>query len=393
MAGPLTGFRIVEMAGIGPAPFAGMVLADLGAEVLRIDRPRPAGVRGTPFVIPDDPRFDVMNRGRATLTVDLKAPGAIDDVLAIVSRADALIEGFRPGTMERLGLGPAPCRAINAKLVYGRMTGWGQHGPLAQAAGHDLNYIALSGALHAIGPRDGKPVVPLNYVGDFGGGGMLLVVGVLAALLEAKGSGLGQVVDAAMTDGSALLSAMMYGFRANGWWTDERGTNMLDGGAHFYDTYRCADGRHVAIGAIEPQFYAVLRQHCGLDDDAFDAQMDASAWPSLKDKLAAVFIQRTRDEWSALLEGSDACFAPVLDWDEAPRHPHNVARGTFVEIDGVVQPAPAPRFDRTPSPMPRSQAESVDAASMLDAWSVDAEVIERLGTTHRHDARTPKATR
>jgi alpha-methylacyl-CoA racemase len=386
MAGPLSGFRIVEMAGIGPAPFAGMVLADLGAEVLRIDRPRGPGSRGTPFVIPDDPRFDVLNRGRSSLAVDLKAPGAIDDVLAIVARADALIEGFRPGTMERLGLGPTACQAINPKLVYGRMTGWGQHGPLAHAAGHDLNYIAISGALHAIGPRDGKPVVPLNYVGDFGGGGMLLVVGVLAALLEAKGSGRGQVVDAAMTDGAALLSAMMYGFRANGWWSDRRGANMLDGGAHFYDAYRCADDRYVAIGAIEPQFYAVLRERCGLTDPVFETQMDATAWPSLKEKIAAVFATRTRDAWCALLEGSDACFAPVLDWDEAPRHPHNIARETFIEVDGVTQPAPAPRFDRTPAAMPKSQAEAVDTASMLGEWSIEASIIDRLCAPVEHDA-------
>ena len=379
MAGPLSGLRIVEMAGIGPGPFAGMLLADLGADVLRIDRPRLAGFRGTSFVIPDDPRFDVLNRNRSTIAIDLKAPGAIDDVLAIVAKADGLIEGFRPGTMERLGLGPAACHAINAKLVYGRMTGWGQHGPLAQAAGHDINYVAISGALHAIGPRGGKPVVPLNYVGDFGGGGMLLVVGLLAALLEAKGSGQGQVVDAAMTDGAALLSAMMYGFKAAGWWSNERGVNMLDGGAHFYDAYRCADDRYVAVGAIEPQFYAVLRERCGLDDPAFDAQMDARAWPSLKERCAAVFATRTRDEWCAILEGSDACFAPILDWDEAPSHPHNVARATFVEVDGVTQPAPAPRFDRTPSSAPRSQVDVVPAATLLDQWSVDTATISRLG--------------
>ena len=377
MAGPLAGLKIVEMAGIGPGPFAGMVLADLGADVLRIDRPRPAGARGTPFVIPDDPRFDVLNRNRSTLAIDLKAPGAIDDVLAIVARADGLIEGFRPGTMERLGLGPSACHAISPRLVYGRMTGWGQHGPLAQAAGHDLNYIAISGALHAIGPRDGKPVVPLNYVGDFGGGGMLLVVGMLAALLEAKTSGRGQVVDAAMTDGAALLSAMMYGFRANGWWNACRGDNMLDGGAHFYDAYRCADGRYVAIAAIEPQFYAVLRERCGLDDPAFDAQMDAAAWPALKAKVATLIATRTRDAWCALLEGSDACFAPILDWDEAPGHAHNVARGTFVEIDGVVQPAAAPRFDRTPAARPRAQAEAIAAAALLADWGVATETVTR----------------
>ena len=379
MAGPLSGLRIVEMVGIGPGPFCGMLLADLGAEVLRVDRPRDLRTGATAAVLPADPRFDVLARGRSTLEVDLKRAGAVDDLLAVIDRADALIEGFRPGTMERLGLGPDVCSARNAKLVYGRMTGWGQHGPLAQAAGHDLNYIALSGALHAIGPNDGKPVVPLNYIGDFGGGAMLLAVGVLAALLEAKGSGRGQVVDAAMTDGAALLSAMMYGWAANGWWNDRRGDNLLDGAAPFYDTYRCADGRHVAIGAIEPQFYAVLRDRCGINDPSFDAQMDRAAWPANKRRLADLFATKTRDQWCALLEGSDACFAPVLDWDEAPRHPHNVARETFVTIDGVLQPAPAPRFSRTPADQPRPVAERPDADAVLGAWDVATEARSRLG--------------
>ena len=378
MAGPLSGLKIVEMVGIGPGPFCAMVLADLGAEVLRVDRPRPPGGGATAHVLPADPRFDVMARGRSTLEIDLKQPGAIDDLLAVVERADALLEGFRPGTMERLGLGPDACLARNPLLVYGRMTGWGQHGPLAQAAGHDINYIALSGALHAIGPRDGKPTVPLNYVGDFGGGAMLLAVGMLAALLETKGSGRGQVVDAAMTDGSALLSAMMYGFKANGWWSNARGANMLDGGAPFYDTYRCADGKHVAIGAIEPQFWAALRDRCGLVDPDFDAQMDAATWPLQKRKLDALFATKTRDDWCALLEGSDACFAPVLDWDEAPRHPHNVARGTFVVVDGVVQPAPAPRFDRTPASQPPPIAERPAAATVLHGWNVDDAAVRRM---------------
>jgi alpha-methylacyl-CoA racemase len=379
MPGPLHGLKVIEMVGIGPTPFCGMLLADLGAEVLRIDRPRPAGARGDTHVLPDDARFDVLARGRSgTVTIDLKRPGAVDDLLAVLARADAVIEGFRPGTMERLGLGPDVCQAINPRLVYGRMTGWGQTGPLAQAAGHDIDYIALSGALHAIGPRDGKPTVPLNYLGDFGGGGMLLAVGVLAALLEAKGSGRGQVVDAAMVDGSALLSAMMYGFKANGWWSSQRGTNMLDGGAHFYDTYRCADGKYVAVGAIEPQFYATLRERCGLVDAAFDAQMDASAWPAQKEKLADVFATRTRDAWCALLEGSDACFAPVLDWDEAPRHPHNVARDTFVAVDGVMQPAPAPRFSRTRTEVPGSMAGRAPITQVLQDWAIDGEVVERL---------------
>ena len=383
MAGPLSGLKIVEMVGIGPTPFCAMLLADLGAEVLRVDRPRRPGAGATANVLPEDPRFDLMARGRSTLAIDLKQAGAVADLLAILDSADAVIEGFRPGTMERLGLGPDTCLARNPRLVYGRMTGWGQTGPLAQAAGHDINYIAISGALHAIGPHDAKPTVPLNYVGDFGGGAMLLAVGVLAALLEAKGSGRGQVVDAAMTDGAALLSAMMYGFKANGWWNNVRGTNMLDGGAPFYDTYRCSDGRHVAIGAIEPQFYATLRERCGLDDPAFDAQMDPAAWPSLTAKLEALFATKTRDQWCALLEGSDACFAPVLDWDEAPRHAHNVARGTFVEIDGVVQPAPAPRFSRTVAAPPRKVAEQPSIAEILQGWQVDEQVVGRLGASVR----------
>ncbi len=380
MAGPLSGLKIVEMVGIGPGPFCAMVLADLGAEVLRVDRPRQPGTGATANVLPADPRFDLMARGRTTLEIDLKQPGTVDDLMAVIGRADALIEGFRPGTMERLGLGPDACLAANPRLVYGRMTGWGQHGPLSQAAGHDLNYIAISGALHAIGARDDKPMVPLNYIGDFGGGAMLLAVGVLAALLEAKGSGKGQVVDAAMTDGAALLSTMMYGFAANGWWNNRRGTNMLDGGAHFYGTYCCADGKHVAIGAIEPQFYATLRERCGLTDAAFDAQMDPLAWPLLQQKLEALFVTKTRDEWCALLEGSDACFAPVLDWDEAPRHPHNVARETFITVDGVLQPAPAPRFSRTPAGAPRSIAEKPDASTILERWAVDKSVTERLAS-------------
>ncbi|MEO8937982.1 MAG: CaiB/BaiF CoA-transferase family protein [Burkholderiaceae bacterium] len=378
MPGPLHGLKIVEMVGIGPTPFCAMVLADLGADVLRIDRPRLPGGGATAHVIPADPRFDVMARGRSTLAIDLKKPGAVDDLLAVIAQADAVIEGFRPGTMERLGLGPDACLARNPRLVYGRMTGWGQHGPLAQAAGHDINYIAISGALHAIGPCDAKPVVPLNYVGDFGGGAMLLAVGVLAALLEAKGSGQGQVVDAAMTDGAALLSSMMYGWAASGWWNNTRGTNMLDGGSHFYDTYVCADGKQVAIGAIEPQFYATLRERCGLTDPTFDAQMDPATWPALKTKLAALFATRTRDRWCELLEGSDACFAPVLDWSEAPRHPHNVARGTFVTVDGVIQPAPAPRFSRSANATPAPVVERPPAAQILGAWDVDRDTVQRL---------------
>jgi len=361
MAGPLKGLRVVELAGIGPGPFCAMLFADMGAEVLRIHRPG-----GKPDA------HDILSRGRTHWEVDLRAPGGTAAALEAIARADVLIEGFRPGVMERLGLGPDACLARNPRLIYGRMTGWGQHGPLAHAAGHDINYIAISGALHAIGRSGEAPVPPLNYVGDFGGGAMLLAFGLLAALHEARASGKGQVVDAAMTDGAALLSAMMYGFKSAGQWSNQRGENMLDGGAHFYDTYACADGKFVAVGAIEPQFYALLRERCGLADDrAFDAQMDAARWPLLKLRLADVFRTRTRDEWCVLLEGSDACFAPVLDWDEAPQHPHNVARGTFANVGGVVQPAPAPRFSRTAPTVPPAEAPGGSEA-LLGRWGVTA---------------------
>ncbi|TAN13076.1 MAG: CoA transferase [Burkholderiaceae bacterium] len=371
MAGPLAGLKVVEMAGIGPGPFCAMVLADLGANVVSIDRPGAA----------TRPGHDALNRSRsARLTLDLRAAQPLQDLLGLIERADVLLEGFRPGVMERLGLGPDVCLKRNTRLVYGRMTGWGQFGPLARAAGHDINYIALTGALHAIGRAGQAPVAPLNYVGDFGGGAMLLAVGLLAALHERSQSGQGQVVDAAMTDGAALLSAMMYGMKAAGQWSNQRGKNMLDTGSHFYDTYACADGRYVAIGAIEPQFYALLRQHCGLEQDAeFDAQMNAADWPKLKARLAEVFRQRTRDEWCALMEGTDVCFAPVLDWDEAPRHPHNVARETFVTVDGTVQPAPAPRFSRTEPERPKGKAAAAPVLDVLRAWGLDGETADRLG--------------
>jgi len=366
--------KVVEMVGIGPAPFCAMMLADMGAEVIRVDRPGAPGE-----VLPKQARFDVTARGRRSVAVDLKRPGGAETVLALVEQADILIEGFRPGVMERLGLGPDACLARNPRLVYGRMTGWGQHGPLAQAAGHDINYIALTGALHAIGRPDEPPVVPLNYVGDFGGGAMMLAFGVLCARLEALRSGKGQVVDAAMTDGAALLSAMMYGFKAAGTWSNQRGENLLDGGAHFYGTYACADGKYVAIGAIEPQFYAELIRLSGIDDPAFAAQRDMHGWPVLKLRLADVFKTRTRAEWCALMEGSDVCFAPVLDWDEAPAHPHNLARGTFVEIDGVTQPAPAPRFSRTPAATPRGPAaRGSDTEAVLRDWGFPAAAVADL---------------
>ena len=364
------------MVGLGPAPFCAMLLADMGAEVIRIDRLQPASPGGP---IQTGTRFDVMARGRRSLAIDLKKPGAANTVLGLISAADAVIEGFRPGVMERLGLGPDACLARNAKLVYGRMTGWGQHGPLAGAAGHDINYIALSGALHAIGRAGEPPVVPLNYIGDFGGGGMLLAVGMLSALLHVRNGGYGQVVDAAMTDGVALLSAMMYGIHGAGTLNDQRGANLLDGGAHFYGTYACADGLYVAIGAIEPQFYAMLLDLCGIDDPAFASQMNTSGWTLLKQKLAAIFLGKTRAQWCILLEGTDACFAPVLDWNEAPLHPHNVARGTFIELDGVVQPATAPRFSRTPGSAPTApRASGADSEEVLRDWGIAADQIADL---------------
>ncbi|GAA5234083.1 CoA transferase [Verticiella sediminum] len=370
MAGPLKGVKVIEMAGIGPGPFCAMMLADMGAQVLRIERPGTARARAT----------DILVRSRDVVAMDLAAPGATAAVLDMVAGADVLIEGFRPGVMERLGLGPVPCLERRPALVYGRMTGWGQHGPLAHAAGHDINYIAITGALHAIGRPGANPTVPLNYVGDFGGGAMMLAFGIAAALYEARSSGKGQVVDAAMTDGAALLSAMMYGMHAGGAWNNRRGDNMLDGGAHFYDTYECADGKHVAVGAIEAKFYARLLALCGIEDEAFRAQMDQQAWPELKAKLAGIFRTRTRDQWCEVLEGSDACFAPVLDWDEAPRHPHNVARNTFVEVEGMIHPAPAPRFSRTEPDAPRAPREaSAEAApDILAAWGLRDSTIDAL---------------
>jgi len=374
--GPLQGIKIIEFAGIGPLPFCAMLLADMGAEVVRIDRKGSAATVNLTFI---DPRLDVLNRGRRSVGIDLKRPEGIDTALRLVEQADALIEGFRPGVMERLGLGPDVCLARNPRLVYGRMTGWGQHGPLAHAAGHDINYIALSGTLSLIGRVGERPVAPPALIGDFGGGGMLLAFGVLCALLEARTSGKGQVVDAAIADGSALLTAMIYGLKAMHVWNDARGTNVIDSGAHFYDVYECADGKWVAIGALEPQFYALLLEKCGIDDPDFQTRMDAHRWPLLKEKMATLFRSKTRDEWCALLEGTDACFAPVLDLDEAPQHPHNQARQAFVEVGGVVQPAPGPRFSRTPPatpappPLPGQHTDEV-----LAGWGFSAEGIARL---------------
>nr|WP_310523057.1 CaiB/BaiF CoA-transferase family protein [Polymorphobacter sp.] len=343
MAGPLSGLRIIELAGIGPGPFAAMMLADHGAEVIRVDRP---GAR-------IDAR-DPLLRSRRVIGVDLKSAEGKTLVRDLVRSADGLIEGFRPGVTERLGLGPEVLLADNPKLVYGRMTGWGQTGPYSQAAGHDINYIALAGALHTYGRAGEKPTPPINMVGDFGGGGMMLAFGMVSALLHAQKTGVGQVIDTAMTDGAAVLMSMIWGFRANGIWSDERGTNLLDTGAHMYDTYETSDGKWISIGSLEPQFYAELRRLAGLAEDKdFDAQMDRGAWGPLKDKLTALFLTKSRDEWCALMEMTDVCFAPVLSMAEAPGHPHNAARGTFVEVGGVMQPAPAPRYSVTSCDTPR----------------------------------------
>lgn len=373
--GPLHGIKIVEFAALGPAPMGAMLLADLGATVLRIERKSAAG-RPTADLF--DPKVDILNRSRQVIALDLKNPAGIDAALQLIAGADALIEGFRPGVMERLGLSPEVCFARNSRLVYGRMTGWGQTGSLSHAAGHDINYLSLSGALHAIGEKDGKPVVPLNLVADCGGGAMFLALGVLAALLEARTSGRGQVVDAAMTDGSATLMTMMYTLKAMGQWTQERGSNLLDGGAPFYDTYRCRDGKYLAIGSIEPQFYALFLEQAGIADPEFAAQWDRAHWPALKEKLRAILMEKTRDEWCALLEGTDACVTPVLDMDEAPRHHHNRSRQTFIEVGGVTQPAPAPRFSRSVPDMPTAPTASAAPASVLKEWGFDTATIARL---------------
>lgn len=377
MSGPLQGLRIVEMAGIGPGPFCAMVLADMGAEVIRVEQKR-SGPAGADAVDPGR-RFDLLARNRRSLAIDLKQPGAVDAVLSLVEKADGLIEGFRPGVMERLGLGPDVCAARNRRLVFGRMTGWGQDGPLAKVAGHDINYLALTGALNAIGPRDDRPRPPLNLVADFGGGGMLLAFGMVCALLEASRSGQGQVVDAAMVDGASLLSTFVHGFRAAGHWSLDREDNLLDGGAHYYGTYTCADGRYVAVGPLEPQFYAEFLHRCGLDAAEFQPQTDRRKWPALRKRLEAMFISQPRDHWVALLEGTDVCFAPVLDWDEAPHHAHLKARHTFVDVDGITQPAPAPRFSRTPPATPRPpSARGADTDAILREWGMSPDGVARL---------------
>ena len=372
MSGPLSGVKVLEIAGIGPGPFCGMLLADMGADVLRVDR-----TQENDLGLPVPPEYDIMSRGRRSIALDLKQTDAIQTVLALAARADALIEGFRPGVTERLGLGPDACFARNPRLVYGRITGWGQDGPLAQAAGHDINYIALSGALHAIGHKDGPPVPPLNLVGDFGGGGMVLAFGIACALFEARASGKGQVIDAAMSEGAAGLMAMFYGRMAAGQWRDARGVNVLDTGAPWYDTYETADGKHVAIGSIEGRFYAELLQRLGLDPAALPGQHERKRWPELRAAFTAAFKSRTRDEWCREMEGTDVCFAPVLSLTEAPQHAHNRARGAFVEIAGVTQPAPAPRYSRTPGAIARGAPRRGEGgAQALADWGFEQHEID-----------------
>ena len=372
--GPLNGIKIVELAGIGPGPFAAMMLSDMGAEILRIDR-----VSSAERERPAPPATDTLNRGRKSAAVDLKHSEGMRTVQRLVDGADVLIEGFRPGVTERLGLGPDACLKRNPRLIYGRMTGWGQEGPLAQVAGHDINYIALAGALEPIGRAGDLPVPPLNLVGDFGGGGLLLAFGVVCALNERHRSGKGQVVDAAMVDGAALLTTLVHGMRSAGSWTDERGTNMLDTGAHFYEVYETGDGKSISIGAIEPRFYAQLVHTVELDALELPDQMDRTQWPALKRRLAAIFKTKTREEWCAIMEGTDICFAPVLSMAEAPGHPHNKHRGTFVDVDGVTQPAPAPRFSRTPPEISRAPASpGQHTEEALVEWGFSIDEVARL---------------
>ena len=379
MTGPLQGFRVIEIAGIGPGPFAAMLLADMGAEVIRVERSQ--AVRGP---APATPGQDVLQRGRRNIAIDLKNPQGVETLLRLVESADALIEGFRPGVMERLGVGPEVCQVRNPRLVFGRMTGWGQTGMYAQAAGHDINYISLAGALAHFGRAGEAPVPPINMVGDFGGGGMFLAFGVVCALLEASKSGKGQVVDAAMVDGTSVLMSMFWAFSQMGLHDENnRGTNLLDTGAHFYDVYECADGKYVSIGSIEPQFYAELLRLTGLEEDAeFKSQMDKSKWPLLKQRIAGVFRSKTRDEWCALMEATDVCFAPVLTMSEAAAHPHNIERQMIVEVAGMKQPAPAPRFSRTKAEISRPPAHPGEhSREILSDWGFAPGDIDALIAT------------
>jgi alpha-methylacyl-CoA racemase len=374
MSGPLSGVKVLELAGIGPGPFCGMMLADMGADVLRVDRLEPADLG-----LPLPPGFDIMARGRRSIGLDLKLPQAIEIMLALVEKSDVLIEGFRPGVTERLGLGPDVCFARNPRLVYGRVTGWGQDGPLARAAGHDINYIAISGALHAIGPRGEAPVPPLNLVGDYGGGGMYLAFGVACALLERQSSGRGQVVDAAMSDGAASMMSIFYARLAAGSWEDKRGANAIDGGAPWYGVYETADGKYISIGAIERRFYARLVELLGLDPATLPKRHDKARWPRLRLLLRDAFRQKTRDQWCELLQAHDVCFAPVLSLTEAPSHPHHRARGTFMTRENLIQPAPAPRFSRTPGKVERGAPRCGEGSSAaLAEWGFDAATIARF---------------
>lgn len=367
--GPLNGLRVVELEGLGPVPFCGMLLADMGAEVISITRKSTSGSRAT----------QISERGKKTIALDLKNPQAVEIVLDLCRHSDALIEGFRPGVMERLGLGPHTCLARNQGLVYGRMTGWGQTGPLANAAGHDINYISLSGVLHAIGRKGERPVPPLNLVGDYGGGGMFLAFGVICAVWEAQRSGHGQVIDASMVEGSALLMHMMYSMLAAGQWRDERGVNLLDGGAYFYNTYETADGKYISVGPLEPQFFQLFVELAELDPQQFQAPQDSATWRDQSDRLAALFKRKTRSEWCEILEGTDACFAPVLSMEEAFRHQHNVARNSFIEVEGVTQPAPAPRFSRTaPGVLHGAKPAGSDTESVLRNLGYDAARLSEL---------------
>jgi alpha-methylacyl-CoA racemase len=384
--GPLEGVRIIELAGIGPAPFCAMLLSDMGAEVIRVDRAANVGHDDSRVGGPvgEEHRFNLLARGRRNIAVDLKNPEGIAAVLRLIDRADALIEGFRPGVMERLGLGPTVCLARNPKLVYGRMTGWGQDGPIAHTAGHDINYIALSGVLYSIGEAGGPPVPPLNLVGDFGGGALYLAMGVLAGIVSARVGGKGQVVDCSMVEGSASLMTMMYAALASGAWTEKRGHNRTDGGAHYYQVYETRDGEHVAVGSIEPQFYALLLKHTGLEGESLPEQTDRAAWPAMQERLASIFKTKTRAEWTRIMEQTDICFAPVLRMSEALDHPHNRHRKSFVEVDGIAQPAPAPRFLGTPSQVQRPPARIGEhTGAVLKDWGFSSGEIAQL---HRSGA-------
>ena len=368
--GPLTGIRVVEMAGIGPGPFTAMMLSDLGAEVIRVDR---LSHKGTGH------RANVLNRGRKSIAVDLKNPRGVETTLRLIEQADVVLEGFRPGVMERLGLGPEKCLSVNPRLIFGRMTGWGQTGPLSQAAGHDINYISIAGALGAMGYADRPPAPPLNLVGDFGRGAMYLLTGILAALVERATSGQGQIIDAAMTDGTASLLSPFFGLMAMNMWTTDRFSNRLDGGAFYYGSYECSDGKYISIGSLEPQFYALLLEKAEITDPEFQEQLDAAAWPAKREKLNQLFKTRTRQQWCDIMEGTDVCFAPVLDLKEAPTHPHNIDRKTFVELDGVVQPAPAPRFSRTQGEIQGPAAMAGEhTREVLSAWNFTDQEIGEL---------------